>query len=471
MDTLARRSTDGTALVGGSPFRVLKLSAVGSDLLDMWLGVSGDGEVSGGLVVPEQDSPQAQSLWKRLVDAGIVHPTPRPATEVGKVAAVIPVLNDVAGLAELLPPLRDALSDGQPIIVVDDGSTNSDGLVALATKFGAEIVRHDQNVGPAAARNSGWAAIRGSWPDTTAVLFIDADVVIEQWSLAQLVANLEAEPDLGVVAPRVVARSEPGALHAYESVHSPLDMGAHPARVEERTRVSYVPSATMLVQRQVLEDLGGFDADMRVGEDVDFVWRASKAGWSVRYSPEAHVHHRSRSNIRAMMYQRFAYGTSAAALEKRHPNHVFPVELSVAQLAVWGAALWGGLPGKVIAGAAVARSMSDLSRKLEPKVDGSVEIASKIVFDSHRFGLKWLANAATRAWGPLLLLHRTTRRGLLAAFVIPGLIDWWAVRGKIDPMRFMLFRVIDHVGYCAGLWEGAKRHCSLRSVLPRFRRL
>ena len=36
----------------------------------------------------------------------------------------------------------------------------------------------------------------------------------------------------------------------------------------------------------------GFDADLRVGEDVDLVWRLVDAGWSVRYQPSVTVFHR-----------------------------------------------------------------------------------------------------------------------------------------------------------------------------------
>lgn len=468
LDTLARRSLDGTAFVGGSPFRVLKLSAAGTALVDRWLEIGAGMPAIG--VGNDQPTTKAVELWRRVVDAGIAHPVPLPATDLGTIAAIVPVLNDVEGLGELLVSLRAALTADEPIIVIDDGSDAPQDIADLAAEFGAEVIGHDRNLGPAAARNTGWSAVRSRWPDTTAVLFIDADVVIERDALAQLVGHFDLDDSLGVVAPRVMAQSGRGAIHAYESAHSPLDMGPHPAQVSACTRVSYVPSATMLVRAEVLVDIDGFDPELRVGEDVDFVWRAADAGWSVRYVSEARVHHRSRRDIGAMARQRFAYGTSAALLESRHPDHVFPVELSLSHLAIWSLALVGRGPGKLLAGVAVAAFTRNLTRKLEPSINDAPQIAAKVVADSHRFGLSWLGNAATRAWAPLLLWNWLTRRGLGVALLVPAVLDWWPLRKSLNPARFLFLRVIDHGAYCAGLWTGAKRSGSLRAVLPRFRR-
>ena len=46
-------------------------------------------------------------------------------------------------------------------------------------------------------------------------------------------------------------------------------------------RVAYVPAACLVVRRAALGE--GFDESLRVGEDVDLVWRLDAAGWLVRY--------------------------------------------------------------------------------------------------------------------------------------------------------------------------------------------
>lgn len=437
----------------------MKLSRGGAAALDRWLR---------GAPTNETETSAQRSLRERLIERGLAHPTPTPAADLGSVAVVVPVLDDLDGLGLLLASLRAGLAN-QPIVIVDDGSTNHSGVAELAAESNALVIRHESNEGPGAARNTGWRHLAASANPPDTVVFIDADVVANPDAVALLVAHLYADPGLGIVAPRVAPRSASGSLYAYEAHNSPLDMGVEPALVAPKTRVSYVPSAALAVRLDVLVALDGFDERLRLGEDVDFVWRAIEAGWTVRYDARAIVEHRSRTTLQAMMRQRYLYGTSSSRLETRHNNYVFPVELSATQLAIWGAWLIGGPVGQVLSAAGVAASVSHLSGKLEPSVDEPTPLAARLIADSHRFGLFWLANATTRAWAPLALFTRPTRRLYALALVVPAVIDWWPARRTIDPIRFIGYRAADHGAYCAGLWTGAWRERSARALLPRLR--
>ncbi len=56
--------------------------------------------------------------------------------------------------------------------------------------------------------------------------------------------------------------------------------------------VDYVDGACMCVRRECFDALGGFDAGFTFyGEDVDFCYRASQVGWSVRVVPETRMAH------------------------------------------------------------------------------------------------------------------------------------------------------------------------------------
>ena len=303
------------------------------------------------------------------------------------------------------------------------------------------------------------------------VAFVDADVTIDADALRLLTAHLESA-DTAVAAPRIAARPEPGPHHAYELTNSPLDMGGDSALVRPHTRVSYVPSAMMLIRVEALAALDGFDESMRVGEDVDFVWRAVGHGYDVRYEPRAVAVHRNRPTVAAAARQRFAYGTSAALLEARHPAHVFPVELSAQQLVIWATALLGGRRGVLLAALGFGASVIEFERKLAPAVDEARPVAAAVLTDAHRGGLRWLSNAMTRAWFPLLLFSRRPRQALAVALLIPAALDYVSARksgSSIDPAAFVALRIVDHSAYGAGLWTGAWRQRSIRALLPRFR--
>ena len=147
LDSNVRRSSNGTALMGGSPFRLIRLSAAGSQLLNDWL--TGTATLA---------SSEATKLRDRLIRGGMVHPVfspvPTNSPEVTS-AFVVPVHNDFDGLDRLLGMLRSYSPDSQ-VVVVDDASADVSSVAAIVAAHGADLVHHDVNRGPAAARNTGW---------------------------------------------------------------------------------------------------------------------------------------------------------------------------------------------------------------------------------------------------------------------------------------------------------------------------
>ena len=217
-----------------------------------------------------------------------------------------------------------------------------------------------------------------------------------------------AEPRMAVVAPRVASRAGRRILDAYEMRHSPLDLGPAPAVVGPRRRVAYVPSAAMVVRRRALLEVGGFDEELRYGEDVDIVHRLIAAGWKVRYAPEAVVHHRPRETVAAFCRQRSAYGGSAVTLERRHPRTIAPLRIHPETADLWAAALTLG-PG----GAAVR-----LARCWRPRLAGasaaatSARCCARYALRGHGQATLSLGRALTREWAPLtVLLAASSRRG------------------------------------------------------------
>lgn len=152
-------------------------------------------------------------------------------------------------------------------------------VVEAAEEAGARWLRLDHNSGPASARNAGIAAAA-----TDLIALVDSDCEPEPGWLDRLVPFFD-DPRVAVVAPRIVASvDDPSVLARYERSSSALDMGSRPALVRPGARLGFVPSATMLVRRSVVL-AAPFDTDLRLGEDVDLVWRLADSGVHVRYEP------------------------------------------------------------------------------------------------------------------------------------------------------------------------------------------
>jgi mycofactocin system glycosyltransferase len=445
LDASVRRDDDGTVLIGGSPLRMLRLSAAGARVLD---------GLAAGEPVPSSGA--AGRLVDRLLDAGIIHPVPdadlRPY-KVDDVTVVVPVRDrDPSATLGSLGP--DVVT-----LVVDDGSDPPRPAID-----GVELIRRPRPGGPGAARNAGLARV-----STPLVAFVDSDCEAAPGWLDPLLAHF-ADPRVAAVAPRIVGPPEPGpgTIALYETVRSPLDLGPRPGPVRPGTRISYVPAAALLVRTDAARSVAGFDDSMHVGEDVDFVWRLDEAGWRVRYEPAAAVRHHHRIEPRSWLGRRVAYGESAAALDRRHPGGVPPLAVSRWSLGAWGLAAVGS---PAAAAAVAATSVGLLAQRLRTTRHPG-RAALRIAGLGNLHAGRMVANALVRPWWPVTLVaalvSRRARRVALVAATVPALLDWRKERPPLDPVRYVGLRVLDDLAYGLGVWRGAIRHRTPGPLLPVF---
>lgn len=457
-DSGTRRSDRGRTLIGGSPLRVLRVTDAGARVLDSFAA----GDVVGA-------SPSRQTLARRLLDAGVAHPLVPPTTvALGDVEVVVPVRNHTAALGRLLDALAgdDVLDQLGGVSVVDDGS--SDAAALDETVAGrATVVRHPHSLGPGAARNSGWRATT-----RPIVTFVDADVVPTAGWLSTLTAHF-VDPTVAAVAPRVLAAppaSGATVLDRYERDASPLDRGPHAGPVGPTARVRYVPSAALVVRRDVLEALDGFDPALRFGEDVDLVWRIVAAGHRVRYVPDAVVHHDTRSSWAGLVAQRMGYGSSSAALDRRHRGAVAPVAVAAPTLVAWGLVASGNRRAAAVGVGIAAVQVTALARTMAAQVDDPWSEAVRLGGGGMLASGQWLARATTRVWLPVAVVaalpSRRVARAVAAAVVVPAALEWRATDRTVDLGRWTAARALDDAAYCVGVWRGCRAEGSWRPLRP-----
>jgi mycofactocin system glycosyltransferase len=450
-----------SVMVGGHPGRVITLTS---------RGVSGlEALVAGG---PASD--QDRRLGGRLVDAGMAHPRPPAGGTCGDrstVTIVVPARDRGQALDRCLASLdgSDGLDGPVPpaVVVVDDGSDDPVAVAAVCRRRGARVVRRPGNGGPAAARNTALGVV-----DTDLVAFVDSDCTVTAGWLAALLPHF-ADPEVVAVAPRVLPEHPPAGardttLSRYRTARSPLDMGPDRGEVGPGRLVRYVPTAAMVARRSALER--GFDIQLRVGEDVDLVWRLLDRGWRVRYEPASTVHHREPSTWSGLLSRRFRYGTSAGPLSARHPGRLAPIELRPWPTLAAVAALAGRPRMTAVATATGAAVLFRRVRAygLPPRlaVRWSVEGAAWTVVG--------LGRAATVLASPLLLvgLGRGRRSAAACALLLlaPPATDWWRRRPALGPAHWLAASVSDDVAYGAGVWVGCLRARSFGPLVPALHR-
>lgn len=456
VDRRVRVLGDGSALLGGSPTRLLKLAPAAQDMLS-----------DGRLKVRDDVSAQ---LARTLLDATVAHPRPAGGPSHRDVTVVIPVRDNLLGVRRLVSALR-----GLRVIVVDDGS----GPPIVPEDFvGAhcdiEVLRHPRSRGPAAARNTGLAACK-----TEFVAFLDSDVAPRRGWLEALLGHF-CDPAVAVAAPRIVGLSQSeNAVARYEAVHSSLDLGGREAPVLPHSTVSYVPSAAIICRCSALRDVGGFDETLHSGEDVDLCWRLVEAGARLRYEPIALVAHDHRTELRDWLARKAFYGGSAAPLSVRHPDKTAPVVISGWALLTWILVAFGSslsqlasLAVAVLTGRRIARAM----RGAETSLADVVAIAGRGLWSA----ALQLASALCRHYWPLALLaalaSRHCRRVLVIAAVMDGVVDWLRRREAIGddvepigPLTYLLLKRIDDLAYGLGLWWGVLRERNVGALKPQIR--
>jgi N-acetylglucosaminyl-diphospho-decaprenol L-rhamnosyltransferase len=96
-------------------------------------------------------------------------------------------------------------------------------------------------------------------------------------------------------------------------------------RPVEPVDADWMLAAFLLLRREMLDDLGGFDEHFRLyGEDIDLCYRAAKAGWERWYVPEALVTHRYAAEIdRKLLTRRTLWQwRGIARFVRKHPERL-----------------------------------------------------------------------------------------------------------------------------------------------------
>lgn len=155
------------------------------------------------------------------------------------------------------------------VIVVDDGST--DNTEAALQRYG-ERIRYikQENQGESVARN---VAIEVSQGECVALL--DSDDLWQPDKLEKQSALLQNQPEVGLVSCHVGIVNACGDVVSAGPVHP--EQQSDKVSLEALVLNSPVHASTILVRKECLDELGGFDTTIRYGEDWDFCLRmASK---------------------------------------------------------------------------------------------------------------------------------------------------------------------------------------------------
>ena len=234
---------------------------------------------------------------------------------------LIPTYNRQEHLDGVLSALADQAEPDVPfaVVLVDDGSDPPVSLEGRAWPFEVELVRLEANVGRAAARNAGLAAVR-----TRLTIFLDDDMRPLKGFIRAHVEGHGPGSRSVLLGTVVFAPEVPrDRLSRYLETR-----GIAKLRDDEPIPFKYFLTYNSSASTELLRHVGGFDDRLRVwgGEDMELGWRLEKAGATFVRAPEAsalHAHRRSVGEVSGLA-EAFAARSLPLILET-HPELVVPL--------------------------------------------------------------------------------------------------------------------------------------------------
>ena len=234
---------------------------------------------------------------------------------------------DATGALESLLPQVDTL-----VLVANGGRPE-------AVPEGVRFVDNDRPLGIGTNINKGIAATSAPF-----VVTANPDTVATEGSIETLRAFAESHPRCGIAAPQL--RFPDGtwqpSRRSFPTVsgtivrRTPLRAWLKPQerqrshylfdeRPTKPTQADWIVSAFLLLRREAMNELGGYDPGFRLyGDEIDLAYRARKAGWDRWYVPDAIVihDHQAVTDHRFLTRRTLWHWRSILRFVRKHPERL-----------------------------------------------------------------------------------------------------------------------------------------------------
>ena len=217
------------------------------------------------------------------------------------VAVVVLTYNNLSFVKQFFPTLLEHSAKEATIWVVDNGS--SDGTVAYIEQHfeDVQIIALPQNLGFTGGYNAGLKQISADY-----YVLLNSDVAVMSNWITPIIEVMEADKTVGVAQPKMMSFDNPSRFDYAGAAGGIIDRLGYPycqGRIfdtieEDRGQydttqpIFWASGAAMFVRAELYHELGGLEEDFFAHmEEIDFCWRAKKAGYQVLSVPASTVYH------------------------------------------------------------------------------------------------------------------------------------------------------------------------------------
>ena len=197
------------------------------------------------------------------------------------------------------------------VIVVDNASTDGSVEAVQSSKFKVQngnsklkIIQNNKNLGFGRANNQGMKVAKGGY-----IALLNSDTELFEDSLSKMVSFMDSHTDVGMATCRLLNKDrsiqanggcKPTLFRLFVWATFIDDVGFlrsilgsyHNQAVNREHEQGWVSGAFMMLRREVLEKVTGFDENFFMyGEDVEFCLRVNKGGWKIFCTPITSIVH------------------------------------------------------------------------------------------------------------------------------------------------------------------------------------
>ncbi|MEM1785750.1 MAG: glycosyltransferase [Candidatus Bathyarchaeia archaeon] len=222
------------------------------------------------------------------------------------VSIIVSTLNNEETIGECLKSIfeLDYPQDLLEVIVVDGGS--KDSTVTLAKNFPAKVM-----VKLSSAPGAYNYALKIAKGDIIGI--IDADAKVERSWLKKLIVHL-SDPKVAGASGTIKTWNRERALPRCIG----YDIEYRYSRIKGEAK--RVATMNLLLKRNVLEEIGGFNEALPTQYDTDLGVRITSRGYKIILDPSAKCYHFNRPTWRSYFKQQFQYGKNTLRLYLKIPR-------------------------------------------------------------------------------------------------------------------------------------------------------
>lgn len=199
-------------------------------------------------------------------------------------------------------PLNHPLSSNYEVIVIDNASTDNSVSMVKKEFPQVKLIKNKRNLGFSKANNQGIKKTRGEY-----ILLLNSDTEIINNALKEIIDFAESKKDLGIAGPKLLnpdGRPQPSTAPFYTLPVTFLSLfgGDKFLRCSpsKTAKVAWVSGACFLIKKSVTDKIGLLDENFFMYvEEMEYCYRAKKAGFQVYFYPQAEVIHHVRGSSKA----------------------------------------------------------------------------------------------------------------------------------------------------------------------------